>query len=629
MRDGSGNHDQLTMAMIAPCQAPVRPRFLSAECGETLPLDDEVRSLLDAGVDAIALLGERGAGKTTALAHVGAMLRPTEDVVLVDEPQLSAVLPAAGQRVIYTTRTFRAHAPGVTLPLVPWGRDELIEYLLAMHQDRCAAVMARLRPQDDALCAGLPDLWRPVLDLLARDEAIPDARTALRRHVGGYLVDSDLLQRTRSACLSALVTTGGEGPGPLERLVQHGFPPELSRALRHRTVQEMLAADKIVADLHADGPCEYLALRLPRGLVAAVGGAIGRRRDWRRRLRDMLAGPPWRHAMAASILHATGARWVPSRESAPVLRGAYLAGVRWPRVSLAGAQLAAADLATAELGDANLSGAIAHRTTFRQARLDGATLDTMQAAEANFAGADLTMVRAEAADFDSADFRGAVLDDAVLVNASFYGADLRGARFHRADVERADFTEANIVGADFTEADLEGADLSGLCLREATWAGATFGAAGLAGCDLEGLVLYRACFEDAKLRGALLTGSVMRGANFDCADLRCAGLADVDWEGASLRDADLRGASFHMGSTRSGLVGSPIACEGSRTGFYTDDYEEQSYKAPEEIRKANLCRADLRGAWIAEVDFYLVDLRGAVYDAHQEEWLRRSGAILK
>jgi hypothetical protein len=33
-----------------------------------------------------------------------------------------------------------------------------------------------------------------------------------------------------------------------------------------------------------------------------------------------------------------------------------------------------------------------------------------------------------------------------------------------------------------------------------------------------------------------------------------------------------------------------MGCEGSRTGFYTDD---QTYKPPEEIRKANLCGAVL------------------------------------
>jgi hypothetical protein len=84
-----------------------------------------------------------------------------------------------------------------------------------------------------------------------------------------------------------------------------------------------------------------------------------------------------------------------------------------------------------------------------------------------------------------------------------------------------------------------------------------------------------------------------------------------------------------MGGSRSGLVGSPIASEGSRTGFYTDEFEEQHFKSPEEIRKANLCGVDLRGAIIEGVDFYLVDLRGAKYDPDQEQQLRRSGAILE
>ena len=105
-------------------------------------------------------------------------------------------------------------------------------------------------------------------------------------------------------------------------------------------------------------------------------------------------------------------------------------------------------------------------------------------------------------------------------------------------------------------------------------------------------------------------------------------LADIYWPGADLRDCDLRGASFHLGTTRSGLVGSPIACEGSRTGFYTDDYYDQDIKRAEEIRKANLRGADLRGANIEGVDFYLVDLRDAKYSQEQAKQLRQSRAIL-
>jgi uncharacterized protein YjbI with pentapeptide repeats len=136
-------------------------------------------------------------------------------------------------------------------------------------------------------------------------------------------------------------------------------------------------------------------------------------------------------------------------------------------------------------------------------------------------------------------------------------------------------------------------------------------------------------FSRADLGLALLTGSTMRDARFRGANLRGAGLADIEWEGADLRDADLRHASFHLGSTRCGLVDSPYPSHGTRTGFYTDDYNEQDFKAPEEIRKANLCGADLRGANITDVDFYLVDLRDAKYDDEQREHLQHCGAILK
>ncbi len=125
-----------------------------------------------------------------------------------------------------------------------------------------------------------------------------------------------------------------------------------------------------------------------------------------------------------------------------------------------------------------------------------------------------------------------------------------------------------------------------------------------------------------------MTGSVLPRADFRDADLTETGLGDIDWERADLRNANLKDCSFHMGSTRCGLVDSPYPSEGTRTGFYTDDYNDQYFKAPEEIRKANLRGANILGANILGVDFYLVDLRDAIYDGSQRAHFMRTGAIL-
>jgi uncharacterized protein YjbI with pentapeptide repeats len=141
--------------------------------------------------------------------------------------------------------------------------------------------------------------------------------------------------------------------------------------------------------------------------------------------------------------------------------------------------------------------------------------------------------------------------------------------------------------------------------------------------------LVHARLRGANLRNAHLTGSVFPSGDLREADLRSAGLAEIDWEEADLRGADISGASFHMGSSRSGLVFSPYASEGSKTGFYTDDLEDLSFKRPEEVRKANLRGADMRGVKEAGEDFYLVDLRAAKLDAALREQARETGAILQ
>jgi uncharacterized protein YjbI with pentapeptide repeats len=158
--------------------------------------------------------------------------------------------------------------------------------------------------------------------------------------------------------------------------------------------------------------------------------------------------------------------------------------------------------------------------------------------------------------------------------------------------------------------------------------GANFKSANLLESNLEGIELARAWFLNANFSWANLTGSRMRLGNFENATFNGAKLAEIDWEGANLRNADLRGVDFHMGSARCGLLDSDIACEGSRTGYYTDESLDNDFRPPEEYRKANLRGADLRGAKIHSTDFYLVDLRDALLDPDQLEHLRSCRAIL-
>jgi len=620
--------------MIEAKRAPVRPRGLPLQSTTPLLLDEEIQYFLESGERGnIAILGPSGSGKTTALEHLAAIL-PSDvlekQVALLDEPARCQLVDEPVRLVIYSRwRYFPDVCHLAVYQLASWNQDELIEYLLSANRPRCASVMSRIGADDHLLLGGLPELWRIVLDRLAADETIPDVRRALHRHLEDHLSDTDLLERARSACLNVGVAPELSLTDAVMEIARPGFADRLVRLLFYPAVQGMLASERIATDLHGEASCDFLAKRLPRDLVEAAGRLIAGDERALEHLHTLLAGPPWSHAMAVSLLHAAGASKC-LRDACPTqLAGAYLSHVAWPGIQLPQADLRETDLTASDLRRAYLVGANANKANLNQARLMGACLNQFRAEEADLGGADLTCVCAERMKLIVANLELADFSRGQLPEAWFKESNLTAAIFRDAVLLGADFEGSILKGTDFSGADLTRAILSGLCLREAHWEGARFTEAQMKGCDLEYMTLPAAEFENANLHGALLTGSTMFGANFRGACLREAGLADIEWEGANLRHANLRRASFHMGSTRSGLVGSTIPCEGSKTGFYTDDYDEQTYKAPEEIRKANLCGADLRGAILDGVDFYLVDLRGALYDEKYTEHLRRCGAILE
>jgi uncharacterized protein YjbI with pentapeptide repeats len=634
--------------MIGASFAIVRPRVISPQSGEAMLLEDIVAVHLaadDHGV--VELAGGPLAGKTTAIEYLDQIFADESRLSLVDEHALLRNRPNSLTGITVSTESAK-HASSVLARyrLASWGRDEWIEYLLVAHKSHCNSVMGRLLAAKDArVLEGSPCLWRLVIDELAANESIASTTEALRRVVERLYAASDVSSAIRRFALVAAAPLENELDRETRAMAQLTIERHLIRLLALEPVRTILAASALVSQLAGDG-LSHLRRALPYPLVREASLAVEAFPSLQQKLRGLLwvdhAPVTSLHPMAASLLHAAGVGWRPARNATaivckalegflplPNLNSAYLQDVEWPGSDLRGAQLAGAKLNRANLENADLERANIAGADLSGARLAGASLVWLIGGFADFARADLSFVRAPHAVLSRSNLQEANLEGANLAEASLGGAILAGARFVRANLFGVQLTDCDITGADFTQANLQASSLNALDLTRACFEFAIFAKARLRKCNLEGMELPGADFEAADLRGAYLTGSIMPKANFQNADLRGAGLADVEWEGVDLRGADLREASFHLGSTRSGLVGSPYPSHGTRTGFYTDDYNEQDFKSPEEIRKANVRGADLRGAKIEGVDFYLVDVRDAQYDPQQEAHLRRCGAILK
>jgi uncharacterized protein YjbI with pentapeptide repeats/energy-coupling factor transporter ATP-binding protein EcfA2 len=621
-------------ARVNRSRARVKPRVIAAETGEALPLEDLIGPILaSAESGAIRISGRSGSGKTTALAHLSGLVPPHLNVSFLENPHPRALVSAVGRgwAVFTSDNASLRSAEQVDLRLAPWGNDEWIEYLLATDHRLCASVMARLElaKAEATRLDGIPELWRLVLDRMVANPSLAGPRCVLKSELAALLPEPELRGDIETACFLAVSKKGADSVRYIRNVRPRLADEWLLRLIRHRPVQLLLAADSIVHAIKNRADREALSIRLPRDLVHEAASRIAEDAEAVDRLHSLIArGDRKLHPMVASLLHASHDGWIPDRPP-PRLAGAYLENASWPDIDLAGADMVDVDLSGADLQRSRLDSAI-----FEGANLTGANLyaSSMQSAKfdrADLSRASLANVRARECRFSSAQLVAANLAGADLERANFVGADLSQAQLIAASLVEVDLRSAKLEASDFSRANLSGAEMSGLTLGGAQFAGACFRGARLSRCNLEGMHMPGASFEGADLRHALLTGSQMHGANFRGALLRGTGLAEIDWEGADLRGADLREATFHLGSCRSGLVGSPIASEGSRTGFYTDDWNEQDFKSPEEIRKANLCGADLRGARIENVDFYLVDLRGALLGPEQVVHIRRCGAILE
>ncbi len=596
----------------------VRPRVRAAQ-GGTLRLEDEIADLLSTQSPFVAAItGGPGSGKTFALAYLIDRWAHSP-VAWLDGPAIKEVHSAAqNASVVYTAPAPLGITGETVFALAPWGQDEWIEYLLGVAPHRCAGVMNRVlaMQRTDGL-AGTPELWAAALDLLISDDTPQDLHHVLR-NLAVRLGSPDYVRKLSDQCLYNC-----RCDAPMRDIA--GWAPGLAR---HAPVFLTLAAERLV-DRVKNHETDALAHRLRPDLLGEAARRLSADHDALRTLADTLAwagediGP-----MAASLLHAAGSSWRPVRGQKLRLDHARLAGVAWPGVDLGTTSLRYAELTGANLVSARLDGAILSAADLSDARLAHSTLQKADLAYADLSGADLRQADFTKAALSEANLRAAVLNGARLESATLRLCSLADARLVRCSLRDSVMDRCDLEGADLSGADLSGATLRDLVFRQTTLASTTFTECRMDDCNLEGIELPAAEFSKAVLRNVDLTGSVMRNANFSGARFERCGLAEIWWEGADLRGADFRGCTFHMGSSRSGLVFSPIACQGSRTGFYTDEFDEQDYKPPEEISKADLRGADLRGAVVDGVDFYLVDLRGARYDRAQAEWFRKCRAIL-
>jgi uncharacterized protein YjbI with pentapeptide repeats len=621
--------------MIEPAPALVRPRVVGRD-GQLRLLEDVIESLLSRGDKGIIILvGPPGSGKKTALRHVAARLGLKVGTVdrcrfvdMSESPSmdLESLYPSSGLTIAAACDS--AMESGRTFGLARWGRDDLIEYLLARHPTVCSSVMTRI--QDGELCEGLPRLWAIVLDHLAADQTLPNVRSALLRHVKDMKLPPDFETRLHRFGWKA-ITGDADADEILAGLLAKIDMSEHEPFFLMEPVQTLLACEYYVDQLRSPRGQSILRQRLPDDLLPAVADALRCDHEVIDQLQFLLTRKVDRvlHPASATLLVAIDPTWRPReimREAN--LNEATLNHVRWPGIDLSGADLNNASLNDADLSNARLAGATFHSASLRRANLQRANLT---------GGVKLVYADATGAQFQNADLTGAIIQEAELDGANFDSAVLSYAVLN-ASLTGSSFRNANLVGTSFVGCRLEGADFTGANLYSANLESANLTSCCFDGARLERVSLVRAVLEDicwtgvvmkhANLHDACLTGSQLQGARLCWTDFTNARLGDIDWENADLRFAKFSGATFHMGSSRGGLVFSPFACEGSKTGFYTDELHEQHFKAPEEIRKANLRGADLRGAILGKADFYLVDLRNAKLDPQQTEYVRSCGAIL-
>lgn len=510
--------------------------------------------------------------------------------------------------------------------LAGWGIFEFVDYLRQQGFDY-ERVMKIVVTLDTTFAGGAPRIWGPVLEYLARkvesNSILPEPLTVfdLLSDLITDELDEDL--HFLNSFLDSLISSRREVP-----LQRHfgDIPSNIEFILRNEDARMPFLARRIVERLRLGDPeviQTWLLAATDRWLEGHLRGDEEAKqyilKDYEFEQSNvaahwsllLLCDPDW-HPVNADSKHATRANLTKANWGKLTANSAIIDGTNLEHADLShstfeccnfnGVDFTLADLSSTSMGKCNLRSSLFHFAKFSRANIDSCT-------------------------FYEAQLQDAILTETMIKESQFPGCNFTGANMTFLIAKSCDFRKALLIEVELDNARLEQCRLDDLDLRTVMFEGATLRQCKLSSTNFEDVRLD--CeFSDCDFSSSLLTGSVASGIVLRDCNFSLAGMADIEWTNCDLRGAKFIASAFHLGSTRCGTLDSPYPSHGTRTGYYTDDYEDLHFKNPESIRKAALVDCDLRGAVLDKTDFYLVDLRGSKYDSCYESHLQRCGAIL-
>ena len=614
------------MANLPPkALAAVEPRARSTT-GELLPLADLVTALFESGTKWIRISGE---GKTTAIAHLKARLEDGLKVNFIDHGKQvsSSKLP---DRAVFTSPT---HLKGcVELKINRWSRDDCIEYLMAKAPDQCKSVMGRILQSGDLwLASGSPRALSRCLDLMLADEKIASLESAISTCFDRIAFKRDRhRQQVIAKCVEHLFDDSKFAMDML-KLARRFKLAEDAKFLFIQTIRYVVTAKHLIEILEKQKlPDCFRRLWTPMWIEYFAKALVQEDAQSAIEFLDSIANKIWNEnsGNAASLLYELDSSWRPQRTTELNFEKVQLPRIEAHELMLENSLMTRANLVQANLAYGSLSNTNVIGSDFFEANLTHANLIRLSAKHSNFGAARLCHVDADHSDFRCTSLRSANLQAGCFTHADFRRADLTNANLDAANLSRADLSNCNLNGASLVGTIFEGTKLRRIRFCDTHLAQCRFRGSDLENANFEQVVLDDINFENCYCVSTLFTGSQFHCCSLRSSNLIGAKLGDVIWTDCDLRFIEFAGCQFHYGSTRSGLVGSPYPSHGTRTGFYTDDYDDQQFKRIEDIRKASLQGCNLTGARVEQADFYLVDLRDAIYDENQRRHFESCGAIL-